>query len=110
MLFLSFALYQAAIMFALGCHVLAARAAWRQIGKWGKLLTMASGSLWLTVLLRLLSQFEVIAENPAITYSRTPALEELFFWSAVSFPCALMVGYALRQTMLALTGEGLQAE
>lgn len=104
LLFASFVLNQATVLFVLGCHTLAARATWLAIGPWGRALTLASAALWITMLMRLLSQLRLFRAIQAFPLAAPPPVTALFFWSVAGFLCALAVGYILRQTMLALVG------
>lgn len=103
MLAASFWLQQATILFIMGCHCLLGWAVWRRIPTWGKALTFSAALLWLSFLMR------ARASSRALQSFGRPiqwvGLEELLFWSAVSFLCALVWGSILRRVMAALVPE-----
>jgi hypothetical protein len=107
---LSFWLWQATILFILGCHTLAGWALWRSVGVWGKALAISSSGLWIAAFMRLVVQLKMLQTGVGRMTLAPPHLQELLFWSVAGFLCALAVGYVLRQTMLALVSGAYQQD
>ena len=109
LLALSFWGSQASLLFILGCHVMAAMALWRMVGRWGRLLTVTSTLLWIINFMRLMVQLRIFGGGDMgslTTYAvRRNLLEQLCFWSVAGLLLALAVGWVLRQTLLTLAEE-----